>query len=94
MTTTVFFAALLMSPLFEIEFCLATLIYLKYIQLFQKLKLDTKNLQEQSILLLTITRYIVLVVAEKIIHQTRHMFITNKQTSIGYVNNHDKNRYL
>ena len=27
-------------------------------------------------------------------HQTKHMFTTNTQTSIGYVNNYDKNRYL
>ena len=37
-------------------------------QLFQKLNIGTKNLQEQSIFLLTITRYIVRVLAEKIIH--------------------------
>ena len=73
---------------------MSSLVNNPYIQLFQKLKLDTKNLQEQSILLLTITRYIARVVAEKIIHQTKHMFIANTQTSIGYVNNYDKNCYL
>ena len=31
---------------------------------------------------------------KKIVYQTKHMFITNTQTSIGYVNNYDKNRYL
>ena len=39
-------------------------------------------------------RYIFRVLAEKIIHQTKHMFTTNTQTRIEYVNNYDKNRYL
>ena len=30
----------------------------------------------------------------KITSQTKHTFITNAQTNMGYVNNYNKNRYL
>ena len=49
-------------------------------QLFQKLKLNTKNLQEQSILLLTITRYIVRVLAEKN-HTLNKAYVYNKHAN-------------
>ena len=46
------------------------------------------------IFLLTIIRYVVHTGAEINHISTKHKFITNTQTGMGYVNNYDKNRYL
>ena len=53
---------------------------------FFEVKIDIKKL--------TVNTYIVLVGAEKKIHQTSHVIVTHAKTCIGYIDNYDKNRCL